>query len=464
MKGKSAITAGIVALSILIGTTAFAYQHYQAHARTVYDVYWNGTYMGTVSDPEVVRAWLDSQIRKYTIQQDGLRLHVNASLRFAERRTYNGRFDNAGTLRTLAQSVRVKAEAVRVVIDGKTVAYAPDAQTVQRVLTAIKSKYISGLNPAKRAVTVASRAGEAPVRTVRHVTFVERIDVKPARVDPRDVLTEAELRRLLETGTPELKQHVVQPGDCLSCIASRYNLTTGELLRLNPGLTEDTLLQIGQTINVTARRPKVTVKTVEEVTVVEDVSFTVDVRQDPSLPRGEQRVIQEGKNGQKRVTYRLVKENGALVAKELLSQAVLTEPVTKVVVQGTKVIASKGTGNLVWPTRGGGITSGFRYRWGRMHTGLDIAGARSRDILAADNGRVVFAGWNGGYGYTVILDHGNGLRTLYAHMDRIKTRVGAVVEKGQVIGVMGDTGNSTGVHLHFEVIQNRVKVNPLRFL
>jgi len=76
----------------------------------------------------------------------------------------------------------------------------------------------------------------------------------------------------------------------------------------------------------------------------------------------------------------------------------------------------------------------------------------------------VFAGWNGDYGYTVILDHGNGLRTLYGHLDRIKTRVGAVVEKGQVIGVMGDTGHATGVHLHFEVIRNGVKVNPLRYL
>lgn len=464
MKGNSAITAGIVALSILIGSTAFAVQQYQAHARTVYDVYWNGAYVGTVSDPGIVHAWLDKQKRQYAGQHDGLRLHVDASLRVAERRAYNGVFDNAGTLRALAQRVRVKAEAVRVVIDGKTVAYAPDAQTVARVLDAIKAAHARELAPAKRAVTIASHGEEAPARTVRQVTFVERIDVEPARVDPREVLTETELRQLLETGTPEPKRHVVQPGDCLSCIAARYNLTTDELKRLNPGLTEETLLQIGQPINVTVHRPKVTVKTVEEVTVVEDVPFAVEVRQDPRLPRGEQRVIQEGKKGQKRVTYRLVKENGALVAKAILSQAVLAEPVAKVVLRGTKAIASIGTGNLAWPTRGGRITSGFHYRWGKMHTGIDIAGARNRDILAADNGRVVFAGWNGDYGYTVILDHGNGLRTLYAHLDQIKTRVGAVVEKGQVIGVMGDTGHSTGVHLHFEVIRNGVKVNPLRYL
>lgn len=462
MKEKSIMAKGVVVLSILIATAAFAFQHYQAHARTVYDVYWNGAYIGTVSDPGIVRAWLDNQTRKYAAQHDGLRLHVDASLRVAERRAYKGAFDNAGTLRTLAQRVRVKAEAVRVVIDGKTVAYAPDAQTVARVLNAIKASYAPELASPKRAVTIASRAEEN--RATRQVSFVERIDVEPAKVDPREVLTEAELRKLLETGTPEPKRHVVQPGDCLSCIAARYNLTTAELKRLNPGLTEGTLLQIGQTVNATARRPKVTVKTVEEVTVVETMPFAVEVRRDPHLPQGETRVIREGKNGQKRVTYRLVKKNGALVNKELLSQAVLAEPVTKVIVKGTKVIASKGTGRLAWPTRGGRITSGFHYRWGKMHTGLDIAGARNRDILAADNGRVVFAGWNGDYGYTVILDHGNGLRTLYGHLDRIKTRVGAVVEKGQVIGVMGDTGHATGVHLHFEVIRNGVKVNPLRYL
>ncbi|MCK9906919.1 M23 family metallopeptidase, partial [Frankia sp. Cpl3] len=94
-------------------------------------------------------------------------------------------------------------------------------------------------------------------------------------------------------------------------------------------------------------------------------------------------------------------------------QQMISKPVAKVIERGTKVIPSRGTGSFGWPARGY-ISSGFGIRWGRMHKGIDIAGAGS--IKAADNGRVVSAGWDGDYGKAVIIDHGNGLQTLYGHL------------------------------------------------
>lgn len=143
----------------------------------------------------------------------------------------------------------------------------------------------------------------------------------------------------------------------------------------------------------------------------------------------------------------------------------IEEATAKIVKKGTKVVPSRGTGNLVRPVNGGYITSYVGMRWGSFHKGLDFAGTSNLVIKAADNGVVVSAGWNnGGYGYRVVIDHNNGMRTTYSHMSAIMVQVGEVVRKGQQIGVMGQTGFATGVHLHFEVYVNGSIVNPLDYL
>lgn len=122
------------------------------------------------------------------------------------------------------------------------------------------------------------------------------------------------------------------------------------------------------------------------------------------------------------------------------------------------VVAS---GQFVWPTSG---TITQRFAW--YHKGLDIANRAAPNILAADSGTVVVAGWPDGYGYgnRVVLDHGNGYKTLYAHLSQIYVRVGQTVSRGSALGRMGSTGRSTGTHLHFEVIRNGTYLNPLSVL
>jgi murein DD-endopeptidase MepM/ murein hydrolase activator NlpD len=128
---------------------------------------------------------------------------------------------------------------------------------------------------------------------------------------------------------------------------------------------------------------------------------------------------------------------------------------------------SSGTGapsaaGLIWPVNGP-ITSGFGWRWGRMHEGIDIGAACGTPIHAAASGTVVFSGWMDGYGNFVIIDHGNGLATAYGHQSAIYVS-GGHVSQGQVIGAVGSTGHSTGCHLHFEVRVNGTPVNPLNYL
>nr|WP_259548534.1 peptidoglycan DD-metalloendopeptidase family protein [Heyndrickxia oleronia] len=176
------------------------------------------------------------------------------------------------------------------------------------------------------------------------------------------------------------------------------------------------------------------------------------------------RVKQKGKNGKSELTYIIIEENGKQVKKDINEEKVLKKPVNHIVIVGTKVTPSRGSGDFAWPTNGGYISSQLGQRWGSMHKGIDIARPSNRTIKAADNGRVVFAGWDGGYGNKIIIDHNNGFRTVYAHLSSINVSAGEIVPKGSAIGVMGATGDATGIHLHFEVYKDGNLMNPLSYL
>jgi murein DD-endopeptidase MepM/ murein hydrolase activator NlpD len=124
--------------------------------------------------------------------------------------------------------------------------------------------------------------------------------------------------------------------------------------------------------------------------------------------------------------------------------------------------SSPSSSGLIWPVSGP-VVSGFGTRWGRMHTGIDIAVGYGTPIRAAASGSVVSAGWMGGYGNLVVIDHGGGLSTAYAHQSSIAVGGGSV-SQGQVIGYVGCTGHCFGPHLHFEVRVNGSPVDPLGYL
>jgi murein DD-endopeptidase MepM/ murein hydrolase activator NlpD len=128
---------------------------------------------------------------------------------------------------------------------------------------------------------------------------------------------------------------------------------------------------------------------------------------------------------------------------------------------GTPTVRS--SSGFIWPASGV-VTSGFGWRWGRMHEGLDIAASYGAPISAASSGTVIYAGWMGGYGNLVVIDHGGGLATAYGHQSSIAVSSGSQVSQGQTIGYVGSTGHSTGPHLHFEVRVNGAAVDPMGYL
>ena len=127
---------------------------------------------------------------------------------------------------------------------------------------------------------------------------------------------------------------------------------------------------------------------------------------------------------------------GVQVGQSVVEETILVEPKDHIVLKGTKVIPSGGSGAFAWPAEGGYISSQMGYRWGRQHEGIDIARPSGYTIKASDNGIVVAAGWDGTYGNHVVIDHQNGYKTTYAHLSEIGVSRSSI-PTGTEIGVMG---------------------------
>ena len=301
------------------------------------------------------------------------------------------------------------------------------------------------------------------------VSFAENVEVKEEFVATDSLMNLGFLAETLySTKTAEVTYTVVK-GDTWSEIAEDHGLTSKELLALNPGYDIDKL-QIGEILTMSASVPYLTMTVVQQEHYVDSVAFDVEYTDSADIYVGDYRVTSPGQYGAADTVANVTYVNGTETERTVLSAVTLREPVTEHRLQGTKpkpITAASGT--FRWPTTGR-ITSRFGGRrspggiGSTNHKGIDIAVPRGTPIYAADGGTVTYAGWMGGYGYLVQIDHGNGYVTRYGHNSSLTVSVGQKVYKGQQIARAGSTGNSTGSHCHFEVRYNGVARNPLNYL
>ncbi len=216
------------------------------------------------------------------------------------------------------------------------------------------------------------------------------------------------------------------------------------------------------------------VKTVTTVTREKPVAFSTVKKLSSSVASGKSVVSQKGVNGLARVTEEVTYINGTETGRNTVSSTTLTKPVSQIVTVGTKIqyvnkkaSQSKENANklgFVWPTtRTGTIVTSY---WGdgRNHKGMDIAGKVGTPIYASKAGTVIKSTRTHDYGIYVEIDHGNGYVTRYAHCSAIVVKVGQKVATGENIALMGNTGRSTGPHVHFEVIKNGTRVDPSAYI
>ena len=216
------------------------------------------------------------------------------------------------------------------------------------------------------------------------------------------------------------------------------------------------------------------VKVTSYITYEEPIAYASTTQELSSQLLGYRSVKTKGVNGVQSVTAEVVTIDGVEQSRTVVSTSVIKEPVNEVIAVGGKKYNDvsvagdgKSTGAFVWPLPATKqISSYFGSRWGSTHGAIDISNGRvyGKPIIASDGGKVVEAGWHYSYGYYVLIDHGNGFKTRYAHCSKLNVKVGQRVAQGEYIADVGNTGNSYGAHLHFEIIKNGKLVNPLNYV
>lgn len=209
------------------------------------------------------------------------------------------------------------------------------------------------------------------------------------------------------------------------------------------------------------------VKTVSVATNRVEVPFETKNVKDSTKVRGYSKVTTEGENGITEKTEETVRINGEVTETKVLSSKVIKEQVTQVVTVGTAdnyvsatTSAQAKSAGFICPISSGRYRVSAYYGDGRNHKAIDLAADRGTPIFAVAAGTVTYAGWDSDYGYNIIIQHANGIKTRYAHANALCVSTGATVAQGDMIATVGSTGWSTGNHLHFEVIVNGTRVNP----
>jgi murein DD-endopeptidase MepM/ murein hydrolase activator NlpD len=234
----------------------------------------------------------------------------------------------------------------------------------------------------------------------------------------------------------------------------------------NPDV-EPNKLEEGAKIIISKPGAMVNLEVSQLVTSNEKIKHKVIEKKTDEMYEGEEEVQEEGHNGKRVVTSRIETVNGREVSNTAIVEIVESQPKTEVVLVGTaERPPSIGDGSFIWPAAAGTyrISSEYGWRWGRLHAGIDMACSPGTNVYASNAGIVTYAGHHPTYGNLVIIDHQTGYETRYAHNTSLLVSVGDEVYEGQHIAESGNTGRSTGPHIHFEVHWGGSSHNPREVL
>ncbi len=302
---------------------------------------------------------------------------------------------------------------------------------------------------------------------IEDMSFSESVEVVEAYL-PADSIMDYEAAKGRLTDLQELQQiYKVKSGDTLSKISLEVGLPLDQIIALNETLeNENSIINVDQELIITVPEPELSVIWTETTRDDEVFDLPVEYIYNDDWFTTKSVTHQQPSAGYHETVSLITRKNNDELDREILYEEVGMEAVAKVVEVGTMVPPT-----YIKPLSGGRISSGFGGRRnpftgaaGSNHAGVDIATPTGTPIWASSGGTVVWAGWNGGYGYLVSINHPDGRQTRYAHLSKIYVSVGQYVSQGQVIAASGSTGNSTGPHLHFEMRIGGVAYNPMDYV
>lgn len=294
------------------------------------------------------------------------------------------------------------------------------------------------------------------------ISFVQSIRVERGLYPVSSVESLQSINVKLDSVVEGEQTYTIQQGDSPSLVADKVGIPTQTLINLNPDVTQSML--VGDVLVISHEQPFLQTKTVKTLTEEKEIAFKTETELDHNKASGYEKVVQEGKNGLEEIVSEVTYIDGYETERTVISKTTLQEPVTAKIVVGSLTSSQynfsgsgaasteSNVGGYIWPVNGGYISCPI---WGYSgHTGTDIAAPAGTTIWASKGGTVAYAGWSNGYGYNVLINHGDGTKTRYAHCSSLAVYTGQQVSQGQVVGYVGQTGWASGNHCHFEIISN----------
>lgn len=332
----------------------------------------------------------------------------------------------------------------------------------------VDGKFLGAVQDGDQVLTLLSERKEQMRQQYpdARIEFVQDIVLETGLYPQDSMVSEEFLEAKLDEQSSGTRIYEVQEGDSPYEIARELGISLATLYHMNP--QAQTSLFPGDELLIEQARIVLEQRAIETVVHQEEIPYTVKEELDSSRDSSYQKVLQEGSNGLEEITAEVVYLNGSKVSETEISRDIIKEPVEKRVVRGSLVrtaeeralpsdyqprsASERNAAGFIWPVDGGSISCDINGYWG--HTGNDIQANAGTAIWASKAGTVAYAGWSRGYGYNVLIDHGDGYKTRYAHCSALLCSTGQQVGQGQQIALVGRTGNATCNHCHFEIIRN----------
>lgn len=429
---------------------------------SVYQVYLDGEEIGIISSKNELEEYIDRQQTKLKNKFGVKTVYAPKGLDVREYNTYTEKIDSVQTVYNKIHNEKpftLKGYVIEIKHDeDKKIIYVLDKKTFTN---ALEKAMLSFLDKEQYDLYLNNEQVEIKDTgsLIENVDLEDNITIKEdfIPVDNEIFEDENELTKYLLFGTTEKQAtYTVKAGDTIASVADANKLNTEEFLIANPQFTsENNMLYQGQVVNIGLINPQFHV--VLEEHVVEDTpkNYSTQIEYDNNMLVGQEYTKQIGENGLDRITKKIKYVNGEMMTVITTNTLELKPVINSIIVKGGKVIPSVGdTSSWYWPTiQGYTISSRYGWRWGRRHDGVDISGTgEGSPIFASNNGTVAEVGYyHSSMGNYVYINHNNGYYTVYMHMSSIKVKKGQVVARGQTIGGMGNTGRSTGTHLHWSI-------------
>lgn len=349
----------------------------------------------------------------------------------------------------LAASDHILTEAYGIYIDGRFVVAVKNKTPVQDALVErILNFRVDGV--------------------IKDVAYKSNVEYTQGMYLSESVMDEKDAIELLTSSKEKKAVYVAQRDDTAATIAQKYNMSLEKLEELNPGIT--VACRKGKLVNVVETESYLPIQYVREASPVTYLDYETIEVETSSLNAGTRDVIAKGRRGEKVSNIEITYVDGKEYSRKTVSSKITKQPEVEKI--GIGIYAARpdspdtvllGSGQFGWPVDGGYVSDTFISD--RNHKGMDIAAPTGTEIYAAADGVVVSAGWNsGGYGYFVQLGHIDGYQTVYGHMSSVLVVDGQEVSRGQLIGLVGNTGNSFGSHCHFEVREDGICHDPALYI